>query len=79
MNSAAKWHVKMRLFNLCAIHFHGLLYTVLATVEPHTRVFNVHSRKASKKRVSICMQTFRNISLLKDCITFYQLHQWQKK
>lgn len=74
-NFAAKWHVKMRLFNLCAIHFHGSPYTVQATVEPHTRAYSAHSRKASKKRVSVCMEILHTFSRSKKKIcknlTFY--------
>lgn len=55
MNFAAKWHAKMRSFNLCAIHFHGLPSTAPAMDEHHTRASSAHNRKASKKKVSICM------------------------
>lgn len=56
MNSGVKWLVKMRSFNLYAIHFHGLPSTVPAMVERHMKASSVHSRKASKKKVSNCMQ-----------------------
>lgn len=52
MSFGVKWPARMNEFNWSAIPTQELLYTVPATVEPNTKVFNVLNPKAFLRRVS---------------------------